>query len=176
MDQIRSPSRQFRKNSPFNRQQVSFIVVKYEQSKSIKAVQRAFRREFYPKSTRKVPNILSFTRTLKRFKEETALWPQVPGGRTSESLQNNIDTVKNHFEQNRKWQCKANGKSAWLELRSNLENSDKKSQMEGAQVTPDAVSESGQYGSQGWQRAVFGWALKRSGFRELFGRMKNGSS
>ena len=50
MDQIRSPNRHFRKDSPFNGQLASLIIAKYEQSKSIKEVQRAFRTEFYSKS------------------------------------------------------------------------------------------------------------------------------
>ena len=42
-------------------------------------------------SSRKVPNILNFTRIVKRIKQETALRPQAPAGRSSEPLQNNID-------------------------------------------------------------------------------------
>ena len=101
MNQIRSPSRHFRKNSPFNGQQASFIIVKYKQSKSNK-VKRVFRKEFYPKALRKVSNILAVTSILKHFKEETALRPQAPAGRSSEPLQYNIQTVKIYFEQNPK--------------------------------------------------------------------------
>ena len=97
MDQICSPSRHFRKNSPFNGQQTSFIIVKYEQSKSIKDVQRTFRRKFHSKVPRKVHNILASTGILKYFKEETALRPQSHACRSSESLQNNIETVKIYF-------------------------------------------------------------------------------
>ena len=50
MDQICSPNRSFRKNSPFNEKQAAFILTKYEQSKSIKEVQRKFRMEFYQKN------------------------------------------------------------------------------------------------------------------------------
>ena len=102
MDQIRSPNRHFRKNSPFNGKQAAFILSKYEELKSIKEVQRAFRKEFSPKKPREVLNILAFTRIIKRFKEESALRPRVPAGRSSESLRNNIDAVKLFFEQNPK--------------------------------------------------------------------------
>ena len=91
----------FKKYSPFNGQYALFIIVKYEQSKSIKKIQRAFRREFYPKAPRKVPNIVAFTRILKRFKEETALEPQAPTGGSSEPLQNNIETYY-YYGQNSK--------------------------------------------------------------------------
>ena len=70
MDQICSPNRRFRKNSPFNGEQAAFILTKYEQSKSIKEVQRAFRKGFYPKNLCEAPNILAFTRNMQRFKEE----------------------------------------------------------------------------------------------------------
>ena len=63
-------------------------------------VQRAFRKEFYPKNPRQVPKIRAFTRILQRFKEESALRPQVPVGRSREH--NNVEAVKNCFEQNPK--------------------------------------------------------------------------
>ena len=73
------------------------------------------------KAPRKVLNILALTRILKRFKEETAVRPQAPAGRSNEPLQNNIETVKIYFEQNLKCYT-AISKSACLELRRNLEN------------------------------------------------------
>ena len=127
MDQIRSPNRHFRKNSPFNGKQAAFILSKYEEFKSIKEVQRAFRKEFYPKKPRQVPNILAFTRILKRFKEESALRPRVPAGRSSEPLRNNIDAVKKNFEQNPKCHIREAARvlglsygSIWRILRKNL--------------------------------------------------------
>ena len=102
MDQIRSPNHRFRKNSPFNGEQAAFILTKYEQSKSVEEVQRAFRKGFYPNNPREVPNILGFTRIMQRFKEKSALRPQVPAGRSSEPLRNNIEAVKKFFEQNPK--------------------------------------------------------------------------
>ena len=42
--------------------------------------------------------------------------------------------------------CKANSKSAWLELQNNLENFEKKLKMKSVKATADAVSESGQLG------------------------------
>ena len=94
MDQLRSPNRCSRKNSSFNWKQGAFILAKYEQSKSIKEVQRAFRKKFHPKNLRQVPNILTFTRILLRYKEESALLPQVAAGKSSEQLRNNIEAVK----------------------------------------------------------------------------------
>ena len=88
--QTKSP---LEKNSHFNGQRPSFIIVKCEQSQSIKEVKRAFRREFYPKAPRKVLNILAFARILKHFKKETALRSQAPTGSSSMPLQNNIETV-----------------------------------------------------------------------------------
>ena len=127
MDQIRSPNRRFRKNSPFNGEQAAFILTKYEQSKSIKEVQRAFRKGFYPKNPREVPNILAFTRIMQRFKEESALRPQVPAGRSSEPLRNNIEAVKKIFEQNPKCHIREAARvlglsygAIWKILRKNL--------------------------------------------------------
>ena len=141
MNQIRSPSRHFRKNSPFNGQQTPFIIVKYEQSNIIKEVQRAFRRKFYPKARRKVPCILAFTRT---FKEETTFRPQAPACRQSKrAIAVQHRNCENLFWTKSEMPCKASSKSAWLELRSNLENFEEKSKMEGLQATPDAMSEPG---------------------------------
>ena len=60
----------------------------------VKEVQRAFRKKFHPKNLRQVPNILTFTRILLRYKEESALLPQVAAGKSSEQLRNNIEAVK----------------------------------------------------------------------------------
>ena len=116
MDQIRRPNRRFRKNSPFNGEQAAFILIKFEQSKSIKEVQRAFRKGFYTKNLREVPNILAFTRIMQRFKEESALRPQVPAGRSSEPLRNNIEAVKKIFRAKSKMPHKGGSKSPWLKL------------------------------------------------------------
>ena len=94
MDQIRSPNRSFRNNFIFNEKQGAFILTKYEQSKSIKEVQRAVREEFYPMNPRQDLSILAFTRILQLFKEESALRLQVTTGRSSEQLRNNIEAVK----------------------------------------------------------------------------------
>ena len=83
----------------FNGQQKSFISVKYEQSKSI--VQRAFRREFYSKAPRKVPNIFAFTRILKLCKEKnwSSTWSLCRQIKRAIAEQ---QTVKFYFEQNPK--------------------------------------------------------------------------
>ena len=133
MDQIPSPNRCFRKNSPFNGQQAAFILTEYVQSKSIKEVQRKFRKEFYPNNPREVPNILAFTRILKRFQEESALRPQVPAGRSSEPLRNNIQAVKKIFEQNLK--CHIREAARVLKLWGNLEHFEEGSQVEGVRRT-----------------------------------------
>ena len=67
MNQICSPSYHFRKNSLFNGQQASFFIVKYKQSKSIKEVQRAFRRKFYPKAPRKDAQYLGIHKNFETF-------------------------------------------------------------------------------------------------------------
>ena len=100
--------------------------------------------EFYQKNPRKVPNILAFTRILKRFQEESALRPQVPAGRSSEPLRNNIEAVKNFFEQNSKMPHKGGSKSPWV----NLEHFEEESQVEGVQATLGAVSEFSQQGTK----------------------------
>lgn len=65
----------FRETSLFTEEQVTFIVMKFEDLKSMKLVQRSFRKEFYPKNPRKVPYILAFYRIVKRFKEEESVHP-----------------------------------------------------------------------------------------------------
>ena len=78
-------------------------------------------------STCEVPNILAFTRILKPFQEESSLRPQVPAGRSSEPLRNNIEAVKKFFEQNPKLYIREAARvlglsygAIWIILRKNL--------------------------------------------------------
>ena len=68
MRQKRIPSRHFRKNRPStgSKEHLSSENIGIEESKSIKEVQRAFRKEFYQKKHRQVPIILAFTRIHKK--------------------------------------------------------------------------------------------------------------
>ena len=114
------PNCHFRKYSLFNGQQASYIIVKYEQWKSINDVQRAFRREFYPKALCKGPNNLAYTRILKRFKEEIALQQQAPADTEQQRYTDN-------FKQNPKYHVRQAARvlglsygAIWRILRKNL--------------------------------------------------------
>ena len=60
----KSPKRaSFKLNtSPFNKEQVTWVIFKFGELTNVKKVQRAFRWEFCPKNPRNVPNYMTFKR------------------------------------------------------------------------------------------------------------------
>ena len=75
-----SPYRRLKSNSPFTKEQASWIVLKYGELKSLTRVRRAFRLNFFRDKSRKVPDILAFKRLVQRFKESGSVRPvQTPG-------------------------------------------------------------------------------------------------
>ena len=125
--------------------QGAFILTKFGQPKSIKEVQRPFRKKFYLKNPRQFPNILAFTRNLQGIKEESALRPQVSACRTSERLRNSIEAVKK-FERNPKKPIREAERDIGLNYGAIWKIFEEESQVEGSQSTLDAVSESCQHG------------------------------
>ena len=76
-----SPCRSFRRNSPFSKEQASWIVLKYGELKSLTQVRRAFRLHFFRDSNRNVPNLLAFNRLIQRFKVTASVRPAKTPGR-----------------------------------------------------------------------------------------------
>ena len=62
-----SPRRSSLQLSPFNQEQVSWIILKFGELKCISAVKRAFGTKFYRGYPRKVPKLLAFKRPIDRF-------------------------------------------------------------------------------------------------------------
>ena len=103
MDEISQQRRGFKKNSPFSKEQATFIIMKFSEVKSMKKVHRLFKTRFFPKSPRKVPDIRAFYRVVERFKSEGTSHPQIPAGINPEgnaSKMANVEQVKMLFTSN----------------------------------------------------------------------------
>ena len=95
----KSPIRHFQANSPFTKEQKSWVVTKFSELKSIALVKRSFRQQFCPRKPRRVPRPNAFHRLIERFERERATWPSVPSGRSS-TADEEVEKVKVFFEEN----------------------------------------------------------------------------
>ena len=75
--------RHFRSTGPFSKDEAKWVILKYEELKSVQNVRRAFRKQFYfyPSHPKKVPGRWAFERLLERFKDTGSLKPEKPTGR-----------------------------------------------------------------------------------------------
>lgn len=99
----KSPKRASLEKSPFNGEQVSWIILKYGELKNVSAVKRAFSTQFYKHHPREVPNYMAFKRIIDRFLEsEGHTRPKVKGGLKPPIPQDQITAVKLFFKQNKR--------------------------------------------------------------------------
>ena len=101
MAPVRSPKRSFRLNSPFSKEQCTFIIFEYGRLQSLKMVQRAFRKKFFPKNPRKVPKLHAFSRLVERFQKDAAVRPKTTPG-SPETSAEDVQRVKSFFLRNKK--------------------------------------------------------------------------
>ena len=94
MDETAAPRRRFKKNSPFLKEEATFIIMKFAEAKSMKKIQWLFRSKFFPKNPRKVPDIWTFYRVIERFKEEGTSHPLISAGISPEGDALKMDKVE----------------------------------------------------------------------------------
>lgn len=92
-----SPVRHFRKDSPFSKEQASWIIPKFGEIKSLSKLRRAFRRKFFPKNPRCVPDLKAFQRLVTRFDASAAVRPPTPPGPNA-ATDEDVERVKEFFE------------------------------------------------------------------------------
>ena len=64
-----------RKNSPFSKDESTFIIFQFGKLESLTAVRRAFRTIFYPTNPKAVPNLKVFQRIVDRFVKSGSIKP-----------------------------------------------------------------------------------------------------
>ena len=94
-----SPNRRFKSNSPFSREQASWIVLKYGELKSMTRVRRAFRLHFMSDRHREVPTKTAFHRLVRRFKMTGSLRPITSPGRAQPTA-DEVKKVEQFFTKN----------------------------------------------------------------------------
>ena len=94
-----SPIRHFRSTGPFSKDEAKWVILKYEELKSVQNVRRAFRKQFYPSHPKKVPGRWAFERLLERFKDTGSLKPEKPTGRRPITKEQ-VDEVEKFFKTN----------------------------------------------------------------------------
>lgn len=126
----KSPIRHFQKNSPFRKEQTSWVITKFAELGKLTLVRRAFRQKFFPRNPRGVPPLLSFQRLVKRFQETGATRPVVPPGRgptTTSDKEVHVEKVKSFFNEHPKAHVRQASEQlgmsygkVWTVLRRNL--------------------------------------------------------
>ena len=97
----RQPKFSFRKDSPFDAEQSTFIILKYGELKNVALVRRAFGTKFYPRHPRMLPHRWQFKRVIDQFLNSASVRPRVSAGLPSTS-EESVQEVKNFFVMNPK--------------------------------------------------------------------------
>ena len=90
-----------RKNSPFSKDESTFIIFQFGKLESLTAVRRAFRTKFSPTNPKAVPNLKAFQRIEDRFVKSGSIKPQASTGRIGYSDED-VQRVKTFFQDNEK--------------------------------------------------------------------------
>ena len=90
-----------RKDSPFAKEQATFIILKYGEVRNTTVVRRAFKKHFHPKNPRAVPQNTVFQRLIDRFLNQGSVIQKTPEGLPPHS-EDEIHAVKMFFERDPK--------------------------------------------------------------------------
>ena len=93
-----SPERRFQSNSPFTKDQSTWVILQSDKLKTLSAVRRAFRLKFFPKNPKQVPKLEAFRRIIKRFKDSGSVRPIVSPGRLSPTTEE-VKKVEDFFKE-----------------------------------------------------------------------------
>ena len=110
-----SPRRLSLNFSPFNKEQVSWIILKFGELGTIAPVKRAFGTKFYRGHPRKVPRFLAFKRLIDRFCSSGHTRPLSPPGKPV-TTENDIASVKAFFEANEKAHLRQAGRELGMSM------------------------------------------------------------
>ena len=88
-------------NLVFKKEEIIFITKKICEGENVQNIRRSFRKKFYPKTPRKVPNYACFLSVKKRLIETGSAHPQTTNPKRSPTSPSTIERVKDFFTNNR---------------------------------------------------------------------------